>query len=157
MNLAAGAPIWLQLIFALLLVAAAAQDAWLLRISNSTCLAFLVAATIAAILTGPRLSLWQNAATFAVLLALGTPMFAAGWLGGGDVKLIAVCGAWFDLRSGAMMLIGVLLAGGFLALLVLALKALGVGEKHRRSLRDSKASGIPYGVAIACGTLLVLR
>lgn len=157
MNLAAEAPLWLQLIFALLLVAAAAQDAWTLRISNLTCLAILVAAIVAAILAGPRFSVWQNAATFAILLALGTPMFAAGRLGGGDVKLMATCGAWFDLRSGALMLVSILLAGGILALLVLALKALGVGEQHRRSLRDSKASGIPYGVAIACGTLLVLR
>ena len=157
MNLAAEAPLWLQLFFALLLVAAAAQDAWTLRISNITCLAILVAAIVSAILAGPRFSAWQNAATFAILLTLGTPMFAAGWLGGGDVKLIAVCGAWFGLRGGAMMLVSVLLAGGILALLVLALKALGVGEKRRRSLRDSKASGIPYGVAIACGTLLVLR
>ena len=157
MNLAAEAPLWLQLFFALLLVAAAAQDAWTLRISNFTCLGILVAAIVSAVLVGPRFSVWQNAATFAILLTLGTPMFVAGWLGGGDVKLIAVCGAWFGLRGGAMMLVSVLLAGGILALLVLALKALGVGEKHRRSLRDSKASGIPYGVAIACGTLLVLR
>lgn len=157
MNLGAIAPLWLQLIFALLLVVAAAQDAWRLRISNLTCLAILVAAIIAAILAGPRLSLWQNAATFAVLLALGTPMFATGKLGGGDVKLIAVCGAWFDLRSGTAMVVSVLLAGGILALLVLGLKALGVGEKHRRNLRDTRGSGIPYGVAIACGTLLVLR
>ena len=66
MNLAATAPTWLLLLFAFLLVAAAAEDAWRLRISNLTSLLILVAAIMAAMLVGPRLALWQNAATFAV-------------------------------------------------------------------------------------------
>lgn len=74
------------LLFIALIVVAAAEDAWRLRISNLTCLLILVAAITAAMLAGPRLALWQNAATFAILLALGTPIFAAGKLGGGDVK-----------------------------------------------------------------------
>ena len=155
MNLAATAPTWLLLLFAFLLVAAAAEDAWRLRISNLTCLLILVAAITAAMLVGPRLALWQNAATFAILLALGMPIFAAGKVGGGDVKLVAACGAWFDLRSGAVMLITVLLAGGIVALVVLAIKAFGRRGEDRRSTKSSV--GIPYGVAIACGTLLMLR
>lgn len=155
MNLAATAPTWLLLLFIFLLVAAAAEDAWRLRISNLTGLLILVAAITAAILAGPRLTLWQNAATFAILLALGTPIFAAGKLGGGDVKLIAACGAWFDLRSGTTMLINVLLAGGILALVVLTTRAF---KRRADDRRDTKTSaGIPYGVAIACGTLLMLR
>lgn len=155
MNLAATAPSWLLLLFIFLLAAAAAEDALRLRISNLTCLLILVAAIAAAMLAGPRLALWQNATTFAVLLALGTPIFAAGKLGGGDVKLIAACGAWFDLRSGATMLINVLLAGGILALVVLIIRAF---RRRVDDRRDTKAStGIPYGVAIAFGTLLVLR
>ena len=155
MNLAAAAPIWLQLLFAFLLAAAAAEDAWRLRISNVTCLLILVAAIVAVIIEGPRLSLWQNLAMIAMLLALGTPLFAAGVLGGGDVKLFAVCGAWFGLRGGTFMLISVLLSGGVLAVLILALRAFGMGAKYSVSAKVSP--GIPYGVAIACGTLLVLR
>ncbi|WP_309601508.1 prepilin peptidase [Sphingomonas sp.] len=155
MNLAATAPSWLLLLFVALLVAAAAEDAWRLRISNLTCLFILVAAIAAAMLAGPRLALWQNAATFVILLALGTPIFAAGKLGGGDVKLIAACGAWFDLRSGVTMLINVLLAGGILALVVLTIRAFRRRGDDRRDTKTSR--GIPYGVAIACGTLLMLR
>lgn len=155
MNLAATAPTWLLLLFAFLLVAAAAEDAWRLRISNLTSLLILVAAITAAMLIGPQLALWQNATTFVILLALGIPIFAAGKVGGGDVKLIAACGAWFDLRSGAVMLITVLLSGGILALLVLAKRAFGSRGEDRRDAKSS--AGIPYGVAIACGTLLMLR
>ena len=155
MNLAATAPGWLNLLLVLLLVMAAAEDAWRLRISNITCLLIAAAAIVAAILAGPSIALWQNIVLFAGLLALGTPLFAAGRVGGGDVKLIAVSGAWFDLRGGLLMLICVLIAGGVLALLILALRTFDWSENVRRRIRLLKAgSGIPYGVAIAAGSML---
>ena len=110
MNLAAEAPQWLALILAVLLVAAAAQDAVKLRISNITVLLVLAGAVVAAILAGPELRLWQNLVVFLALLAVGTPMFATGKLGGGDVKLLAVAGLWFDIRGALWMLIAVALA-----------------------------------------------
>ena len=155
MNLAVTAPGWLAALLMLLLLLAAVEDAWRMRISNVTILAILAGAVVAAMLAGPTFALWQNLALFAGLLALGTPLFALGKVGGGDVKLIAVSGAWFDLRGGLLMLICVLIAGGVLALLILALRTFDWSENVRRRIRLLKAgSGIPYGVAIAAGSML---
>ena len=157
MNLAVEAPQWLALLFTVLLLAAAAEDAVRLRISNITVLLAIVAAVIAAIVVGPTLALWQNLAVFAALLAVGTPMFAAGKLGGGDVKLLAALGLWFNLKGALWMLLDVVLAGGVLAILIIALRSLGWSEKiRRRVVLLRPGGGIPYGVAIAAGALIAM-
>ena len=157
MNLAVEAPQWLALLFTALLVAAAAEDAARLRISNITVLLVIGAAVIAAIVVGPALALWQNLAVFAALLAIGTPMFAAGKLGGGDVKLLAAVGLWFSLKGALWMLLDVVLAGGALAIVILALRSLGWSDKIRsRVVVLRPRSGIPYGVAIAAGALIAM-
>ena len=157
MNLAVEAPQWLALLFTVLLLAAAAEDAVRLRISNMTVLLVIVAAVIAAIVVGPAVALWQNLAVFAALLMVGTPMFAAGKLGGGDVKLLAAVGLWFDLKGALWMLLDVVLAGGVLAILIIALRSLGWSEKIRRRIVLLRpGGGIPYGVAIAAGALIAM-
>lgn len=157
MNLAVEAPQWVALLFTVLLLAAAAEDAVRLRISNMTVLLVIVAAVIAAIVVGPALALWQNLAVFAALLMVGTPMFAAGKLGGGDVKLLAAVGLWFDLKGAVWMLLDVVLAGGVLAILIIALRSLGWSEKiRRRVVLLRPGGGIPYGVAIAAGALIAI-
>jgi len=156
-NLAVEAPQWAALLLIALLLAAAAEDAVRLRISNITVLLAIVAAVIAAIVVGPTLALWQNLAVFAALLAVGTPMFAAGKLGGGDVKLLAALGLWFNLKGALWMLLDVVLAGGVLAILIIALRSLGWSEKiRRRVVLLRPGGGIPYGVAIAAGALIAM-
>ena len=157
MNLAVAAPQWLALVFGILLVAAAVEDAIRLRISNITVLLVLIGAIVAAFAAGPEIRLWQNLVVFLALLAVGTPMFAAGKLGGGDVKLLAAAGLWFDLRGALGMLIAVALAGGLLALLVLVLRAIGWSdEMRRRVVLLRPGGGIPYGIAIAAGALIAM-
>ena len=157
MNLAVVAPQWLALVLSLLLFAAAAEDAVRLRISNITVLLVLVGAVAAAIIAGPELGLWQNFVVFAGLLAVGTPMFAAGRLGGGDVKLLAATGLWFDFHGAFWMLICVAIAGGVLALIVLILRSIGWSEGLREKFVIlQRKGGIPYGVAIAAGALIAM-
>jgi prepilin peptidase CpaA len=84
-------------------------------------------------------------------------MFAAGKLGGGDVKLLAAAGLWFDFAGGLWMLICVAIAGGVLALIVIALRAFGWSEGLRqRVVLLRPRAGIPYGVAIAAGALIAM-
>ena len=109
MNLAAEAPQWLALIVAVLLLAAAIEDAVRLRISNLIVLLVIVAAVVAVVIAGPELALWKNLVVFVGLLAIGTPMFAAGKLGGGDVKLLAAAGLWFDFAGALWMILAVAL------------------------------------------------
>jgi prepilin peptidase CpaA len=148
MNLIAGAPFWLFALLVLVLAAAAIEDAVRLRISNPTCLAVVVGAIGAAALQGFSPALWQNAAVFVLILGLGTAAFAAGVLGGGDIKLLAGLGLWVDFRGAVALISVVFLTGGVLALLYLVSRAVirANGAKSRR---------IPYGLAIAVGALLV--
>lgn len=155
MNLAATAPTWLSLLLVALLILAAAEDAWRMRISNLTVAAILVGAVTAAIVAGPTLALWQNMVLFAGMLAVGVPMFAARKLGGGDVKLLAASGLWFNLHGGLLMILWTVLAGGVLALLILFMRLFNWPERIRARVAVLRpGSGIPYGVAIAAGTLI---
>ena len=155
MNLIALSPIWLAWIFAALLVAAAIQDAVKLRISNILVLGVIAGAIVAMVLAGLDIALWQNFAVFAGLLIIGTPFFAAGKMGGGDVKLLAATGLWFDLRGALMMIASVFIAGGILALLIILARLFGWSDATRERIHIlRKAGGIPYGVAISAGALI---
>ena len=157
MNLALLAPQWLALVLAILLAAAAVEDAIRLRISNITVLLVIVSAIAAAVIVGPQLGLWKNLVVFAAVLVIGTPMFSAGILGGGDVKLLAAAGLWFDFTGALWMLVDVAIAGGVLALVVLALRAIGWSQKIRdRVVLLRPKGGIPYGIAIAVGALIAM-
>jgi prepilin peptidase CpaA len=154
MNLVALAPQWLVLVLVGLLLIAAVEDAIRLRISNLTCLGILAAGLAAMVHAGPERGIWQNVVVLIGLLAVGTAVFAAGKMGGGDIKLLAATGWWFDLQGALLMLSAVLIAGGLLAILVIGLRM------ARRSLRASDGTGlrkrgrvIPYGVAIAAGAV----
>lgn len=155
MNLAAEAPLWLALVFAILLIAAGLQDAAQARMSNRIVVLLITGAVVAAILIGPKLEVWQNIAVFAALLVLGTAMFAKGVLGGGDVKMLAATSLWFDLAGAAKMLLAVVMSGGVLALLVIAIRLVNWGEGAQRRLQFLRPrAGIPYGMAIAAGALV---
>jgi len=147
MNLLLDAPLWAQLLLVAILLGAAVQDIAQRKISNWLCLAVILAAAAAAIAIGPTFALWQNALCFALLLAIGTPLFAAGWLGGGDVKLLAALGLWANFTVILPLVACILIGGGVLAALSLAVRG-------ARAARRSK--GVPYGVAIAVGAAIVL-
>ena len=149
MNLVAGAPWWLILLFGLAMVAAAIEDAARFRISNLTSLVILAGAIAAAVIVGPSWRLWQNVVVFAAILGLGTWAFSAGWLGGGDVKLFAAVGLWFDLHDAVSFVALVLLAGGLIAIAYVMARPL-------RRERKKKDRRVPYGIAIALGALAMV-
>lgn len=153
MNLLQLAPFWLIALLAALLVAAAVEDLHRLRISNLTVAAVIAAAVVAAVLAGPSIALWKNLVVFALILAGGTLLFSTGKVGGGDVKLFGAVGLWTDLQQAFWLVAAVFIAGGLLALVMIAARMLGLRSK--RASRDSK-SGVPYAVAIAAGALLVI-
>lgn len=151
MNLIVDAPLWLSVILVLALVAAAIEDALRLRISNLTCAVVFVSAVVAAALHGLSPALWQNLAICTAILLVGMAAFAAGWFGGGDVKLLAAIGLWLNLGAAVALLGATLLAGGIIAAAYIAVrrsKAARLGSERR----DGK---IPYGLAIVAGAFLL--
>ncbi len=146
-------PLWCIAVLASLLLAAAAQDLVQLKISNLTTSAILALAIVTILIVGPGWLLWQNLVVMVVTLFAGTLLFAAGKLGGGDVKLLAVSGFWFDFGGVGTFLIAVALSGGVLALMILLARSLRQGDGESNILFLRPGSGIPYGVAIAVGAL----
>ena len=157
MTIAHAAPAWLAGLFFLILGIAAAEDGWRLRVSNLIVAAVAATGIAAIVIAGLGWNAWQPLLLAALILAVGTPMFGAGWLGGGDVKLLAASGLWFSLSGGWRMLVAVAVAGGVLALLILTLRLLPWSDRaksHVVVLRPR--GGIPYGIAIAMGVAAML-
>jgi prepilin peptidase CpaA len=154
MNLMALAPDWLIMLLCLTLAVAAAEDAIRLRISNGLVIAIAVGAVIAIFALGPTFALWQNLALSIGVLIVGTGLFSAKILGGGDVKLLAAVALWVDLAHVLLFLAAVFIAGGLLAAAMLSSRLL-VGRGNGVALRD-RARRVPYAVAIAAGAFFLL-
>lgn len=96
----------------------------------------------------------QMGLAFAVLIVLAA-LFAAGAMGGGDVKLMAALSLWIPPARMPETLFFIALAGGLVSVMAL-MRARG----QRLRARASGAAAVshvrvPYGVAIAVGGLAV--
>ena len=152
MILLASAPGWLALILFTILLAAAIEDLWRLQIEDWLSAGVALGAFLAVAIDGPETRLWQNLLLFALVLGFGTLLFARGWMGGGDVKLLAACALWFDLALGWKMLVAVAIAGGLESLLIMLLRLLPWTDRQfRRITWLRKDQPLPYGVAIGAG------
>lgn len=156
MNLLNSAPPWLAGLLYFLLVLAALQDGWRMRISNWVSGAIAVGAFVAVALDGPIVGLWQNLVLFVGVLALGTVFFTRNWMGGGDVKLFAAGALWCNFSAGWKALMAIALAGGLETILILAARKFDWSERTLERVEFlRRRGGIPYGIAIAAGLILV--
>jgi prepilin peptidase CpaA len=156
MNLFATSPEWIVWLLVALLAVATIQDAVQLRISNIISGSVLILAVVAMVMSGFQASVWQNAVVFAVVLTIGTLLFSRNILGGGDVKLFAGVALWADFASALQLIASILVAGGILAIIIITLRLLAPKKLTSRVKTLQPRAGIPYGIAIAAGTLLVL-
>jgi prepilin peptidase CpaA len=155
-NLLASAPAWLAVILYILLVIAALEDGWRMRIGNLTSGAIAIGAFVAIALDGPIVGLWQNLLLFVGVLAIGTLFFSRSWMGGGDVKLLAAGALWCDFSTGWKMLVAVALAGGLETVLILLSRGFNWSDRTLERVEFlRRRGGIPYGIAIAAGLILV--
>ncbi len=138
------------------LVAAAIADLRRYQIPNRYALAITLAFLLFALGGGWPAALLGLAAGV-VTFALGTILFAKGWLGGGDVKLLAAVALWLAPPLLAPFALVTSLAGAVLSVAMLTplrrcLPAPPVNLAHETGLRQP----IPYAIAIAAGGLYVL-
>lgn len=156
MRLLVTAPDWVAALLLLLLVLAALQDGWRLRISDWISGLVAILAFVALVLDGPVSGLWQNFLLFAGVLAVGTFMFGRGWMGGGDIKLLAASSLWFNLSDGWRLLSAIAIAGGVETLVIMIVRRLPWSDAARsKVLLLSRRGLIPYGIAIALGVALM--
>jgi prepilin peptidase CpaA len=89
------------------------------------------------------------------MFAAGALLFAIGWMGGGDIKLLTGTAAWVGLKGLPLQLAGVALAGGLLSLVLILVRAgcrrAGIQPEHMPRIFRPDAP-LPYAVAIAAGT-----
>ena len=146
-------------IFPALVIVAAVKDLISFTIPNWISLALVAAYVPAALLAGVGLEqLGLSAAVGFGLLVIGIGMFAMGWIGGGDAKLLAAAGLWLGWPTAIHFVLYTALAGGALALLLLSarntplavLTLRGPGWVQRLAEKGGPA---PYGVAICFGAL----
>jgi prepilin peptidase CpaA len=148
------------LIFPILVIAAALKDVTTFTIPNWLNAVLFAAFFLAAPVAGASLGLiGLNLAVGAAALAVGMVMFALGWIGGGDAKLFAVAGLWLGWPAVITFLMGTTLAGGVLAVVLLALRS-QLARAHSPTFGGwverltTPGAPAPYGVAIAFGALM---
>jgi prepilin peptidase CpaA len=147
------------LLFPAALTYAAVMDVFTMTIPNRISLALLAMFPVAAIFGGLSMHLaLMHLAAFAIVLAFGIGLFAFNLLGGGDAKLLAVSALWIGFEQLLPFIMAVTIAGGVLAVLFLSFRRLPVGglvlPEWAARLHKS-GNGIPYGLAICAGGLLV--
>jgi prepilin peptidase CpaA len=147
-------------LFACILLFAAAIDLFTLTIPNRVSLALLAAFLLNALVRGiPLSTMIEHLAVGIVLLAIGFTIFARGWIGGGDAKLLACIGLWVGPEAVVAFISWTAILGGYLAALFSVYRRITpplwiISQPWAMRLHNSK-EGIPYGVALAGAGLLV--
>jgi prepilin peptidase CpaA len=148
-----------QTLFPLLLVTAGVGDFLTYKIPNWLTIATAAAFFPMAFATGLPIEniLWQCIAAIAIL-AVGFGLFAAGWWGGGDAKLLAASALWFGWPALAHFVVYTALAGGVLAGAVMFWSMVDVDQEVRGHTWIKRwmniKPNVPYGVAFAVGGIL---
>jgi len=139
---------------------AAAMDLFTMTIPNRIAAVMVVAFFPLAALAGLGFSdmAWHVAAGL-LMLGIGILLFIPGWFGGGDAKLMAAIALWVGFESLFPYVLYVALTGGFIASAFAAVRAVPLpriflGQPWALRLHRHEA-GIPYGLALAAGALLV--
>lgn len=139
---------------------AAAMDLFTMTIPNRISIFMVAAFFPLAPLAGLGLAdMASHIGAGVLLLAIGIALFAGGWFGGGDAKLMAAIGLWVGFDNLLPYLLFVAVAGGALAATFMTLRTTPLprvllGEQWALRLHHPDG-GIPYGIAIAAGALLV--
>jgi prepilin peptidase CpaA len=146
-------------LFPTLMVFSACTDLLTMTIPNRVSLALVVIFAALALYTHMSWSMALSHLTCGLaMLAATFLMFHMGWIGGGDAKLASATALWLGWDH--LLDYGLIasLAGGVLTLVILELR-----RQEPRALATSprfahlcdKTAGVPYGIALAAGGLIV--
>jgi prepilin peptidase CpaA len=151
--------IGLAMAFPVLLAVGAISDLARYMIPNWIALALAIAAVPALFMAGAdAIGVAWHLATGAVVLILTSILFFRGWLGGGDVKLLAAAACWTGWALVLPLIVYTALAGGILALILMAARRILRNHAATSTWIPSlfgESSNVPYGAAIATGGWLV--
>jgi prepilin peptidase CpaA len=147
-------------LFPALMAFAAASDLFTMTISNRVSLALAAGFLLLALLGGMGFyDILNHLGAGLAVLAVAFACFAMGWIGGGDAKVAAAAALWFGFGHLLNYLLYASLFGGALTLLLLQFRQWPLpwqlaGQPWLLKLH-AKESGIPYGIALAIGALMI--
>lgn len=146
----------LCLVFPLLLIYAAWHDVSTMTIPNWVSIILGLAFIPAAFAAGLSLEqIGMHLVFGAGVLILCAALFYLNVFGGGDAKVIAAASLWTGLAATAPFVMGMAIAGGVLAAVLIVLRRMKVSsDKAWLKRLMSPEEGAPYAVAIAIGALL---
>ncbi len=137
---------------------AGAMDLFTMTIPNRISIGLIAAFAVAAIMAPlgwPELASHVGAGL--LMLAIGIGLFAFGFLGGGDAKLLAAAALWFGFEGLLQYLVLVSICGGLLVLAILLYRSMSpplwLCRQEWAMRLHTKAGGVPYGIALAAGGL----
>lgn len=147
--------------FAAGMIYVAVSDVLTMTISDRLVLGLLAGFPVLAPLCGWSLEDMGFAFALALMtLFTSIALFALGWIGGGDGKLLTVTVLWLGGNQVLDFLIITSILGGLCTMLILLFRKCtpGAGLLRARWIArlHSPEAGVPYGVAIGAAALLVL-
>lgn len=145
-----------------LMIASAVSDIAKLRIPNVLVLSLVGFFAICALVVQmPLERLGDHALAGGIMLVAGFALFAPGYIGGGDAKLMAAAALWLGLDGLLPFIFFMTMFGGALALTLLMFRKLPlpaplnavdwIGRLHTPN------GAAPYGVAISAGALIAFN
>src|ERR1700761_8957497 len=148
------------LFFPALMAFAAASDLFTMTISNRVSLALAAGFLVLAFVSGMSVpDILMHLAAGATVLVVAFACFAFGWVGGGDAKVAAGAALWLGFAHLLNYLLYASLFGGALTLGLLQFRQWPLpyalaGQPWLLKLH-AKETGIPYGIALAVGALMI--
>jgi prepilin peptidase CpaA len=147
-------------VFPALMAFAAASDLFTMTISNRVSILLAAAFLVLAVATGMApYDILSHLGAGALVLVVAFVCFAMGWVGGGDAKVAAAAALWFGFGHLMNYLLYASLFGGVLTILLLQMRQWPLphalaSQPWLLRLHD-KETGIPYGIALAIGALMI--
>ena len=140
----------LPLGLALLLVSAGIEDARVREIANwkNAAIALLAPLWWVSIGMAPWPDMAIQVGVALIVLAAFCVAFHFGWMGGGDVKMIAALALWVPVPALIQILLVMSIVGGLITVVML------IDHRIRKTAGNPE---VPYGVAIAMAGLMILR
>jgi prepilin peptidase CpaA len=149
----------LLFVFPFIMLYAAAMDVLTMRIANSISIGLAAAFFVVAAIAGmPLQQMLVHVGVGLAVLVANMLLFQLRLVGGGDAKLLAAAALWVGYEQLIPFLVYVTIFGGVLALVLLAYRfapADVLPLPNWASRLHNRSEGMPYGVAITAGALVV--
>jgi prepilin peptidase CpaA len=149
-----------MLLFPALMAFAASSDLFTMTISNRVSLLLVAGFVVLAAQGGMDFhGMLSHAGAGLTVLVAAFACFAMGWVGGGDAKVAAGVALWFGFAHLLDYLLYASLFGGAITLLLLQFRQWPLprplGNQAWLLRLHDKETGIPYGIALAVGALMI--